>query len=331
MPVSLLHPIQVSQPAFPDPIPGIIPFGSLNLMSGASGSGKSTFYMEWIARLASGRSICGYPTHPATGYYILTADRPWAPTYAALAAAAGTTDLVKHYSLVEDNRVDPDAWNMQGTFKILTACLNKLNPIPGSLVFIDPVAPLFIKGDQNRSRDVATSLHRYRREIADRQITMIALTNIGKQRQDDASQHKRPQDRISGSGSFTAYSDTQIYVVDAEDPSDPESPTLMGWTPRLAPAAEYPFVRDPKTHLFVPARSGDMGQSLQTACMERMTYILQALTNDEAGAVLANLAKSVMRHFKISKATFYRDVTQLAKDELVTIDETGMITRRKVS
>ena len=89
---------------FPDPIPGIIQFGSTTLFAGSSGSGKSTFLTEWVKRWRDGRTICRHPTNPPTEFYYLTTDRPWAEDHEQRFARVGITDI-PHFALADDDSI----------------------------------------------------------------------------------------------------------------------------------------------------------------------------------------------------------------------------------
>lgn len=233
---------------FPDPIPGIIPFGTVTLFAGAPGVGKTAMLAEWCRRWRDGRPICGHPTNPPTAFYYLAADRGWASDQKWFDAVG--FGPIPHYSLADDLSYDlvklSRAFNAAACFQ---DCLAKLNPIPGAHLFVDPVSPLFISGNPNQARDVATSMLRLTRVAQERQINITCTAHFGKQKADPNEQYTRPQDRIAGSGAFSGFSDTQIYLV---DPMPPEQPYhLLGWNPRHSAPEEFKFVRN-RAGLFVP-------------------------------------------------------------------------------
>src|SRR5262245_2165747 len=88
------HPRQ----AHPDPIPGVIPFGSLCLFLGPPKRGKTALLADWFARFRDGRSICGLPTNKPAGLGIITTDHKWALNQGPWFAGAGFPE-VTHYSL----------------------------------------------------------------------------------------------------------------------------------------------------------------------------------------------------------------------------------------
>ncbi len=89
-----------SPAVFPDPIPGIIPFGSLCVFSGASAVGKTILKSLWCRAFLHGDSILGRATNPPTGVYYLAVDRPWEPTYADIFRVAGIPEIA-HYCLMD--------------------------------------------------------------------------------------------------------------------------------------------------------------------------------------------------------------------------------------
>lgn len=235
--------------AFPDPIPGIIPFGTVTLFAGAPGVGKTAMLAEWCRRWRDGLTICGHKTNCPTGFYYLAADRQWA-SHQQWFDAVGFSDI-PHYSLADDAGQNlGKLHDPKYAAQLLLDCLGKLRPIPGSHLYIDPTVPLFISGDPNKARDVAASMLRFSRLCMDLAITLFLIAHFAKQKADARDQYARPQDRISGSGAFSGFSDTQIYLIDPIPPKQPYH--LLGWVPRHEKPAEFAFERDEKTGLFVP-------------------------------------------------------------------------------
>lgn len=237
-------------PEFPDPIPGIIPFGTLTIVAGAPGVGKTAMLAEWIRRWQAGRTICEKPTNkPLGGFYFLAADRQW-QSHQIWFDAVGYPNI-PHYSVADDPTYSLErlkAANM--AFTCFEDCLKKLAPPPGAHLIVDPVSPLFIQGDPNRARDVATSLLRFSRACQQYKINITCTAHFGKQKADQKEQYARPQDRIAGSGAFSGFSDTQVYLIDPLPPKQPYH--ILGWVPRHAAPEEFHFKREETNGLFIP-------------------------------------------------------------------------------
>lgn len=239
-------------PRFPDPIPGVIPFGTLTLFAGAPGVGKTAMLADWIVRWRDGRRIWGHATNPPTQFCYVAADRHWA-SHQQWFNAVGFPEIL-HYSLVNDPAFDPNELAMpQKAFDLFRRSLDNAAsgypPIPGAHVFIDPASPIFISGSPNAARDVARTLIGMSREAQQRQINLTLTAHFGKQIADKTARYQRPQDRIAGSGAFSGFSDTQIYLVDPEPPDHPFH--CLGWNPRHKPPEEFPCTRD-ENGLFIP-------------------------------------------------------------------------------
>lgn len=315
---SLPAALPTCQGPYLDPIPDVLPFGSVCFFAGASGVGKTIMLAEWCARWRDGRTICGHKTQRPVGFGVLAADRDWS-TYAAAFHAAGFPDI-PHYTLAEDAESSPTSWGQKTALDLFETCLNKLAPMPGSLILVDPIAPLFIIGDQNRARDVAVSLHWFRRCARNRSLTFICCANVAKAKANE--EYQRPQDRISGSGAFVAYSDTQIYMIGE---TDPDTHVSLGWTPRCAPAEEFKFAFDQQTHLFIPydLPAGGVRKSDKAAQ-------LLPLIPDE-GIDVGDLEDHAVDQLHIHRSTFYRWLGKLYETQRVARDPFGIITRRKVN
>lgn len=239
--------------AFPDPIPGIIPFGTVTIFAGAPGVGKTAMLADWIVRWRDGRRIWGHPTNPPTQFCYLAADRQWT-SHQQWFNRAGYPDISR-YSVADDPHFNlAELLKPYNALDLFRRSLDKANngqpPIPGAHVFVDPVSPVFIAGSPNNSRDVARTLLGMSRECQSRQITLTCAAHFSKQPTDKNARYARPQDRISGSGAFSGFSDTQIYLIDPEPPDHPFH--VLGWNPRLAQPEEFTCTRDPLTGLFVP-------------------------------------------------------------------------------
>lgn len=306
---------------FPDPIPGIIPFGTLTIFAGAPGVGKTTMLIEWLRRWRDGRTICGHPTHDPTWFYYICADRGLSPQ--AFYDMVGFSDRLTFFSVVSaDSKLNVDDLEKSSHGKeLLKHCLEELAPIPGSHLLIDPLSPLFISGSPNNQRDVAASLIRISRRIEDRQINVTGTAHFGKQKADRQDRYRRPQDRISGSGAFSGYSDTQIYLV---DPEKDQPYYLLGWNPRYHPPEEFKFTRE---RWFVPyVGLEDIGNEPT----DRPSEVL-ALLPEPDGLRYVEWEELACNTFGFGQKAFEKHFSILKKRGAITKDIDGRWHRAKVN
>lgn len=310
---------------FPDPIPEIIPFRTLTIFAGAPAVGKTTMFIEWMHRWSTGRRIWGHPTNKPTKFYYVAADR-------------GQT-REEFYERIDPNRVDCEFFSVvtrhsgidHSNFhkdahgrELLSHVVGQLQPIPGSHLILDPVAPLFITGNQNRTRDVAASLIGLSRLADELQINITGMWHFSKQKADPNERYRRPQDRIAGSGAVSGFSDTQIYLVDPEPPRQPYH--ILGWNPRHHPPEEFKCLRE---EYFVPYTGLDeVGTSPET---DRPTQLYILIPEDGSGVAPSDLAATARDSLNISIASFWRDLRELTDRQLIFRDDDGLIHRRKLA
>jgi hypothetical protein len=285
---------------FPDPIPGVIDFGTVNILAGAAGVGKTTLFVEWCTRWRDGRTICGYPTQAPTGLYYLSTDRGGHSTQRLFAAQ--NLANVNYYNPLDDPYFDRKQLRTpQLALGTLRWCVDKLNPQPGSHLAIDPAAPFFVPGSQNEPRAVACLLWELHIIARERQITIFPFAHFSKQSADHSQRYHRPQDRISGSGAWVGFSDTQMFMVDPEPPEQPYH--IFGWNPRHAPPEEFKFLRSGPS--FIPYRSlDDLGSPILHNIPESARELF--LLIPDGGTTSENLQRAAAEFLGISRATFFR-------------------------
>jgi hypothetical protein len=284
--------------------------------------------LDWMRRWRDGRTICEHPTCKPTHFYYIVADR--GQTSDAFYNKLGYREGVTFYSVVSADsgqNVDDYAKDAHGK-ALFDHVMLTLNPEPGSHVVIDPLAPLFIAGNQNRTRDVASSLIRMSRTIEERRINITGTWHFAKQKDGKAERYKRPQDRISGSGAISGFSDTQIYLVDPEPPQIPYH--TLGWNPREVPPEEFKFERQ---QWFIPyvglegigeddEDDFDRVNAQQRSLNDLYRYIVNLGTD---GCTSPALCSMVQRDLKMSKTTYYRLLRQLQHTDKIEIDALGII------
>jgi hypothetical protein len=286
--------------------------------------GKTAMLAEWIARWRDGKAICGHETNRPTAFYYIAADRQGA-SHTQWFDLAGVTDDIKFYSLADDLKFEINQLkNAHQAHDHFLYCFNQYNPIPGSHLFVDPVTPLFIAGNPNKARDVAVSMLRFSRLAADRQINITCIGHFGKQKGDPKEQYTRPQDRIAGSGAFSGFTDTQIYLVDPIPPKQPYH--ILGWNPRHTRAEDFPYTRN-EQGLFVPY-AGLVDES-KDGKFDRPTQVMTLIP--EGGITREDLFELAGPKFEISLSTLQRDLKLLLARKLIMCDAFGHYTRRKPS
>lgn len=323
VPPSSAPPIVAPAPRqlFPDPIPGIIPFATLTIFAGAPGVGKTTIWLDWMRRWRDGEPICGHVTNPPTSWYYVCADR--GQTSDEFYQMLGFTEDVTFYSVVSgDSGLNHRDFHKDGHgAELVDHVMRALDPKPGSHVFIDPVSPLFITGNPNRSRDVAASLIGFSRIIEERRINISCSVHFAKQKHDITDRYRRPQDRISGSGAFSGFSDTQIYLVDPEPPK--QDYHMLGWNPRKSQPEEFKLTRDGQK--FIPYIDlEDVGNNLEPDRPDQMADLLGS-----GGLRYGVFCQRAMAELAISESTFERYFSILRKRNAIERDNEGYWRRRK--
>lgn len=235
---------------FPDPIPGIIPFGSLVLFVGPPKCGKTSLLASWMARWRDGRTICQQPTHRPTALGIITTDHKWDLNQGQWFTRAGFPDI-PHVALRDDPRLPWATLRGQGhgAAKLLTESLLKLALPPGGLVAID-VAGVFISSRLNDYNDVLAGMGLLGQALDRHQLTGLCLGHMGKQRADPKDRYLRPHERILGSGAQIGFSDTTMYLLGPQDTGQPYH--TFGWLPTHAPEGEFHLHQNSHTGLFEP-------------------------------------------------------------------------------
>jgi AAA domain len=307
-------------PRYPDPIPGIIPFGSICTFAGASGVGKTALYASWIAQWQAGEPICDHPTNCPTEIGVLVGDRRW-QSHRQWLDAAGVADTIKHYSLRDD---DSFPWNDLRLWPkisdLFNRALDKLNLKPGSLLLTDPMA-LWIPGRTNDYKDVAIGLGLIDRLIKPRLLTMLGIFHQSKQIADKSQQYSRPQDKILGSAATIGFSDTAMYLLGPEDLDTPYYG--FGWVPHNAKAETFKFTRD-IWGLFVPY--------VDLSDYDNIEVIFEQIPTDTHGLTTGQLLHRLeTKGYTISRATVFNCLKKLVLDGRVVQVKRGLYRRAKTS
>jgi hypothetical protein len=234
---------------YPDPLPGIIPFGSLVLLVGPPKCGKTALLASWLQRWRDGQTICGRPTNPPNAIGIITTDHKWAQNQGQWFAKAGYPEI-RHVALRDDRQIK---WrevfrSIHGSDHLLKSSLDTLALPPGGLVVLDVSGP-FISNRLNDYNAVLGGMGSLGQILDDRQLTCIGTGHMGKQRADPKDRYLRPHERILGSGAQIGFSDTTMYLLGPADTGKPYH--TFGWLPTHEPEGEF-WLTQGKDGLFVP-------------------------------------------------------------------------------
>lgn len=313
-------PTTLPSPTYPSPIPGIMPYGSITTLAGASGVGKTALYASWIRRWLDGRTICGKPTERPTEIGLLIGDRRWASHRMWLDVAGIKEGEIKHYSLRDD---DSFPWNdlrlWPKVSDLFQRALDKLSLRPGALLIADPL-PLWLPGKVNDYKDVAIGLGVLDRILKPRGLTTQGIFHQSKQLNDKSQQYARPQDRILGSAAQLGFSDTAMYLLGPEDLDTPYYG--FGWVPHNALQETFKFVRD-AWGLFIPYDGVE--------AFDRMEHVYDAIPLDTQGITTNQLLAKVTTQVDVSRRTVFLCLKKLIGDGRVLQVRRGLYRRSKTS
>lgn len=225
----------------PSPLPGILDTGSLNMLAGASGIGKTALISSLARAFAEGGSLWGHPITIPTGVGYIGADRG-SSSAKQWFEAAGYPDIPL-YGIVDDRNFDvAQLRNKTGGPQLLFHCLEQLQLPPGSLIFVDPVA-LFVGSNLLDYRVVAIACIEIQRYLMDHPYTLVGVCHTSKQKANPQDRYMRPQDRIMGTGALLGYTSTQMYLMGPEEAGRDDGRHTFLWNPHHRPEESFSLTR----------------------------------------------------------------------------------------
>lgn len=315
--------------SYPDPIPGVIPFGTICTLAGASGVGKNAMISGWVDRWLTGRTICGHATHRPAAIGMLAGDRRW-KSHRIWLDVAGVGEI-PHYSLRDDPKFN---WATLRRWESVPTAFNKaldaLNLPPGGLLIADPLS-LWIPGKLNDYKDVAIGLGTLGQLLAPRQLTCLGIFHQSKSKNDLKQAYTRPQDRILGSAAQLGFSDTAIYLLSPEDLD--KDYYGLGWVPHNAPPETHFFQREsnglfqiyhpPAEELADDAPEDRSPGGSNTRALSMCTLL------PDVGGIERHVwaARTLEAGVVTSKATITRDIAWLIERGYVNRDAHGRYSR----
>lgn len=290
---------------FPDPIPGILQHGTINLFVGSPHAGKTIELTDLAIRIRDGRSFFGHPTQ-ACPVGIITTDHYWAKDQGKWFTRAGWPDI-PHVCLL-DTFPDLD-WlkflkNPAERKEVLRSCLDRLALPPGGLLLLD-IGQAFITDKINDYAATVAGIMALLNATGKRQLTTMSTTHMSKQK--EGAQYKKLQERIAGSVALVGYSYTIFTMESHEETGEPFK--RFSIISRDAPSSTHEIVHDKQTGLFVPYTGlVDDGKTAET---DRPTQIFSLLPQEglsreswfnlaiEKGYVTPKQGKTFMRAITI--------------------------------
>jgi len=323
-------------PELLDPIPGILRYETVNVLSGESGAGKTRLLITWTKQWLTGGHIWKWAVPALPQIAIIGADDHAEDTRWWLEQAGVDPARVKIYQPFEDpnfKRIHQasvfQTARTPATLAALRAailyCLAQLNLQPGALVYFDPITPLFIWGDGNKAKDVAPTLLILKELCKEKHITLIVVVHHGKQKADPKDRYARHEDRVAGSHAVIAFSTTQIWLAAPEEDETGEEngPTLVGVKPRRQKPVVIQYCTD-AVGLFM-----DWGEKPEPLNAEEDRIVTFALLIPADTFVTLDKARieTLERQLGVKRARIYEYRREALKLGLLEANEDGAIRR----
>lgn len=292
----------------PDVIPGYLPAGGINLLSGAPGVGKTAFLAGLLRDLRDGRPIFGHQPRQVPAIGFVGTDRSWANGAGWWFQQVGFPEILA-YSMQDDAGYNVKTLRRRhDRIDILLSFIDRLTLPAGAVVTVDPITP-FMGGNLLDYDTCFVASQEIQRYLRMRQYTLIGAAHSGKQKANKQDRYLRMQDRVLGSTALIGFGDTAMYLASPEELEKPYY--AFHWQPHRAKAQTHYLERDARG-LFIPY----LGSDTEEGTSQRVL----ALFPPVAAVSFADLAESAAS-FPLSKKTVRRAVDQLLiRNQIVRVD-----------
>jgi hypothetical protein len=298
-----VDPVPPARQAFPpDLIPDVLLGGSLNILAGAPGVGKTALFAWMLGHFREDRppvrGLFGHAVQKAAKIGILTADRSWAQSGKRWFDLAGFSDVCQYCFHDDPTFVKARLRSKPRRVQLLDEFIGRLEPLPfGSLVLADPLT-LFLGGNLIDYDTCFVAAAEMREVCHRRGITLIGTAHSAKQKADKKTRYERLQDRILGSTGIIGFTDTAMYLAAPEE-LNRKTYTFL-WAPHHHKTQEFSLIRT-ENGLFVPAD--------QAAGEQSTDIVLQYVPHAPACIPLKELQAHTANH--LSRASLFRRLQEM--------------------
>ena len=282
----------MSYPEAPFLFKNLFALGSVNLLAGMSGGGKSRFNFQLLEEIEQRSTLLGFPSLIPISTTYFAFDRPLSSVHKTLNTMGCTlrTPLVS-------------AFDQSRTYEELT--LPKPDQLRGyQLAIFDGLDCLVPK--LSDSREVGRLLFQCTKLAQKSNCTILAILGTAKVKEGEGYSH--PRERIIGSTFWGRLSDDIILISSKDDPSEPMG-RIISILPRNAPEFNLDMI----------FQNGRLIRTLmlnpESDEMKLYSLLPVAFTTSEAQSLASTLG--------LSRATLFRYLTRLTDQQLIKQAEKG--------
>lgn len=280
-----------------DLLPNILPYGSVSLLSGAAGLGKTALLASMARSFRDATPVFGHQPNLVAEIGIIVADRGWERGAKIWFERAGFPEI-KCYSMADDPSFDPRSLRKkyERTHR-LGEFIDKLTLPKRSLLLVDPIG-LFLGGNLLDYDSCGVACHEIRVLLRQRGLTLLATAHSGKLKADKKDRYARLQDQILGSSALLGFSDTQMVLASPEETGS--AYYTFFWLSHMAPPETFLLERDDQG-IFRLADGTDSGST------SRVLVLLPKDGTEITAGELGGLAEAIPLTLK----TVHRALSQL--------------------
>ncbi len=306
---------RVRQRFGPDPIPGIIPAGGVNILGGLPFAGKSRILAWWTAAWATGGEIFGIQV-PKLNVGVISTDRSWEGDTDEWFRALGLQ--IPAYSLQDDPTFDVKRLRrreerpavleeaMGRVFERMRATAS-YDAQKGHLLIADTLST-FIPNTMDYN-EVFVSISGIRKLTQARECTMFGTMHAAKQRMSGKERYCRFIDRIAGSVAISGTADTMCYIAIPEETEVGRS--LFEWHPHHAPRQQFELSVGKNGLFSWDGKELPTMEQIAAASCERLLMLFKVGEELKLGEIIE---RAVAAGMDLNEKTFRRWINQLLKD-----------------